>query len=105
MSNIVTRWNTLDIIIYQAEQIIYKLKKHIKEIREEEPNAEEMIEAATEQLTKENNALKKLYYYPGHLLCIEDKYYCPHCKKELTQQLIEEYRIKHCIECGKRLIL
>lgn len=94
----------LDMIIYHAEQIICNFKQYIKEHREE-PSTEEMIEAATEQLTKENNALKKLYYYPGHLLCIEDKYYCPHCKKELTQQLIEEYRIKHCIECGKRLIL
>lgn len=102
MSNIVTRWNTFDIIIYHTEQIIYKFKKYLK--NREEPNAEEMIEAATEQLTKENNALKKLYY-PGHLLCIENKYYCPHCKKEITQQLIEEYKIKHCVECGKRLIL
>ena len=44
MSNIVTRWNTLDIIIYKTEQLIYKLTNHIKESRADEPNAEEMIE-------------------------------------------------------------
>lgn len=97
-------WNALDKFIFKIENYFQHLKEELRDNGNELPEPEEMIEAATEQLRKENIELKKIQY-PAHLISQEDKYYCPHCKTEITQQLIEQYRIKCCIECGKRLLL
>ena len=103
-SILVKNWNMIDSLIYKTEGFISAARIKWADQKMEEPDPEEMIEAATAQLRRENAELKK-FQYPAHLVSIGDKYYCPHCKIQISKQLIEQYRIKCCIECGKRLIL
>lgn len=102
--NFVVGWNRLDSVIFKIEQTVAHMAREFKESREELPNAEEMIEAATKQLQEENNTLKKLHD-PGKIICLDNKYYCPHCNRQIANKLVEDYRIKFCPECGKRIVL
>ncbi len=101
MSNIAARWNALDSIIYKIESVMRKLSDAARESRNDLPDPEEIITAATEQLQQENERLRRKFY-PGEIILEDNKYYCPDCHEELPQELI---RKKFCPECGKRIIL
>lgn len=102
--NNAARWNRLDSIIFNIEKVIYHIWDGIRESRERLPDPEEMISAATEQLQKENDTLKKLQD-PGEIVCSDGKFYCPHCHELIANELVKEYHIKFCPECGKRIVL
>lgn len=104
MSNIAARWNALDSFIYKIESGVTGVLNAVKEEKEELPDPEEMIAAATKQLKEENDVLKQLQF-PGKILFIEGKYYCPHCKNEIARELIDDYQAKYCIGCGKRITI
>lgn len=102
MNNIaIKKWNLLDTIIYKVETCMNQIRKGIKESKEDIPDPEEMIVAATEQLQQENDQLKKKFY-PGEIIVESDGYYCPDCHEQLSQELIKK---KFCPECGKRIVL
>ena len=107
MSNtgIVTKWNILDSAIFSTEQFISKLVTGVKDSKDELPDPEEMIEAATKELQAENDELKQ-YRLPGHLIEIGDSYVCPVCKREVSDiEKIKNNETKYCNGCGKRIIL
>lgn len=102
--NITARWNRLDKIIFQTEKTVSHIIDELKESREVLPDPEEMIAAATEQLQKENDILKQLQE-PGRIIIYESKYYCPHCRNHIADELLEHYHIRYCPECGKNIVL
>ena len=99
--NYINDWNFVDEIIYKFESAINKFFVYIKDCKEL-PDPEEMIQAATKQLQEENEALKE-YHIPGRVVIHEGEYFCPKCKKSISNELLEKYKVKHCPECGKRL--
>lgn len=103
MSNIAVRWNALDSIIYKIESGAAKLADAVKESRDELPDPEEMIQAATKQLQIENELLKKREY-PSILKYEDGSYYCPDCHELISRELIDQKK-KYCPECGKRITL
>ena len=72
----------------------------------EEPDVESIIAAETKHLKEENEQLKELQY-PKQVEKIHKNYICPNmnCKIEISSILVEQYRIKHCPECGQRIYL
>jgi hypothetical protein len=103
MRYIVSEWNFLDTFIYKLDVKIAKIKEFIFP---DEPDVEFMIEVETSYLKKENEQLKELHYPKG--ITVQDRsYYCPNrkCKTKIENILIEQYRIKHCPECGQRIFL
>lgn len=96
-------WNCIDQLIYSFENFLKKGCNAMPH-KEEDIDAETMIAAETEHLKSENEKLKKLQM-PGRIICKDEKYYCPHCQKEIHSLLVEQYKTKHCPECGKRIIL
>ena len=67
MTNYIAEWNIFDSMIYKAENIVTKITSGIKDSKDELPDAEEMITAATAQLQQENNELKEIRM-PGKLI-------------------------------------
>lgn len=103
--SIMTRWNVIDSIIYFAEKSISKLVDSLKNSRDELPDPEEMIIAATRELQKENDELKQ-YRLPGHLINQGENYICPVCKKEVADiEGLKNNKVKYCSGCGKRIII
>ncbi len=102
--NNAARWNILDSIIFNLEKIFLHIGDGLRESRESLPDPEEMISAATEQLQKENDMLKK-QQEPGGIICSDGKFYCPHCHGQIEDELVKKYHIKFCPECGKRIVL
>lgn len=101
----VMKWNIIDSAIFSTEQFISKLVTGIKDSKDELPDPEEMIEAATKELQAENDELKQ-YRLPGHLIEIGDSYVCPVCKREVSDiESLKNNEIKYCNGCGKRIIL
>lgn len=103
MSNnlVLKKWNILDTFIYKFEKLMSEIRKGLYDSKEDIPDPEEIIAAATEQLQHENEALKKRIY-PGNIIVEGDHYYCPVCHEELSPILIKK---KFCPECGKRIVL
>lgn len=101
MNNIAARWNVLDSFICKIESRIDRLSNAVKESKDEIPDPEEIIAAATEQLQQENEQLKKRLY-PGKIIAEGNSYYCPDCHEQLSTELIKK---KFCPECGKRIVL
>lgn len=95
-------WNIFDKVIYHIETTVSKLGVFFK--NEKTPDPEEVILAATRHLQEENEQLKD-FQIPEKLTYNEKSaaYICPKCGIELSRELIEYYKIKHCTECGKRL--
>ncbi len=104
MSNIVAKWNILDTFIYKVESTLHKKFNILKENQSELPDAEIMINAATNHLKEENRELKKLSY-PKPVIRSGGDYFCPNskCHLKIPNTLIEQYQIKYCIECGQRI--
>lgn len=104
MSNFVAKWNILDTLIYKTESMAQKKFNAFKENQNRLPDAEMMIDAATSYLQEENRKLKKLSY-PKAVIKSGGSYFCPNpkCHSEISDILIEQYRIKYCTECGQRL--
>ena len=101
----VMKWNIIDSAIFSTEQFISKLVTGIKDSKDELPDPEEMIEAATKELQAENDELKQ-YRLPGHLIEVGDSYVCPVCKREVSDiESLKNNEIKYCNGCGKRIIL
>ena len=98
--NYLSNWNLLDKVIYKMEQLVTRFLHYIKENREM-PEPEDMIRAVTQHLQEENDELKE-YRVPEKIIFSNNKYRCPKCKNTIDTELIEQYRIKHCPECGKR---
>lgn len=102
MNNIfVNKWNMLDTLIYKVESCMAQLKLGLKDNKDEFPDPEEIIEAATEQLRHENDELRRKQY-PGKIRKEGNQYFCPDCNAPLSPELI---RKKFCPECGKRIVL
>lgn len=101
----ITKWNIVDSVIFSAEQFILKLVTGIKDSKDDLPDPEEMIQAATKELQAENDELKQ-YRLPGHLIELGDSYACPVCKRKVSDvESIKNNEIKYCNGCGKRIIL
>lgn len=101
----VTKWNIIDSAIFSTEQFISKLVTGVKDSKDELPDPEEMIQAATKELQAENDELKQ-YRLPGHLIEVGDSYVCPVCKREVSDiESLQNNEIKYCNGCGKRIIL
>lgn len=96
-------WNYIDQLIYSFEDFL-KRRHYATSHKKEDIDAETMIAAQTEHLKSENEELKKLQL-PGRIICKDNKFYCPHCQKEIHSLLVEQYKTKYCPECGKRIIL
>lgn len=99
---VTNNFNLIDRVIFSVEAAIKRVTLSIRD--EKAPDPEEMILAATQHLQEENEQLKD-FRIPEKVAFDEEKaaYRCPKCGYDLSQQLVEEYKIKHCIECGKRL--
>lgn len=100
----VLKWNKIDRCIYAMERFATRWKENHEQLHEDPVDIETMIEAETAYLRSENEKLKKLQQ-PGYIVCDNGKYFCPHCRMEISSLLLDEFRIKHCPECGKRIIL
>ncbi|MGN0307113.1 MAG: hypothetical protein ACI4DN_02735 [Lachnospiraceae bacterium] len=102
MINNLPNFNFADKVIYSVEAVILKAIHLIKQ--ESSPDPEEMIAAATQHLQEENEELKD-YMIPEKLIYNRQDYtyLCPKCGEKLSQELVEKYKIKCCVECGKRL--
>ena len=101
----ITKWNIVDSAIFSTEQFILKLVTGIKDSKDDPPDPEEMIQAATKELQAENDELKQ-YRPPGHLIELGDSYACPVCKRKVSDiESIKNNEIKYCNGCGKRIIL
>lgn len=92
-------WNYIDQLIYSFESFIYATSHKTDEI-----DVETMIRAETEHLRHENDELRKLQE-PGRIVCSDEKYFCPHCKKQIPSEAVHSYKTKYCLKCGKRVIL
>lgn len=100
------RWNMLDSVIYILESKTSQLISDIKESKDTLPNPEEMIEAETQYLKSENEKLKSLHFPKKIEKAAGSKnYICPNkkCSVEISDILIEQYKIKYCPECGQRI--
>jgi len=99
------KWNAIDSIILSVENLISKASDEIKDAREDMPDPEEMIAAATKELQEENAQLKQ-YRIPGFLVEQDGSYICPVCRKAISDiNGIRNNTIKYCNNCGKRIIL
>lgn len=104
-TGIVTKWNVLDSMIFFVEKLISEVAAGVKDSRDELPEPEEMIVAATKELQKENDELKR-YRIPGYLIEQGNRYACPSCRKEVSDmEGLKSNVIKYCDSCGKRIIL
>lgn len=92
------KWNPLDTVIYNIEAVLNKIIEAVRESKDDEPEAEVMILAATKELRLENAELKS-FRIPGYLIESEKGYFCPKCRNQIDE------RVKYCPECGKRVIL
>lgn len=103
MRDFVKEWNPLDTIFFKLGQGIGKVKDILSH---EEPDVESIIAAETKHLNEENEQLKELQY-PKQVEKINKNYICPNmnCQIEISSTLVEQYRIKHCPECGQRIYL
>ena len=104
MTNYIAEWNIFDSMIYKAENIVTKITSGIKDSKDELPDAEEMITAATAQLQQENNELKEIRM-PGKLIKHGENYACPDCGREISKPDIIQQEIRYCSGCGKRIVL
>jgi DNA-directed RNA polymerase subunit RPC12/RpoP len=93
--SIITKWNMVDTIIFKLENLI-------KDSRDELPDTEEMINAATEELRRENDELKS-FRMPGKLVPKGGSYACPNCGREAGQVIEDD--VRYCPGCGKRIVL
>ena len=101
-NTIMTKWNILDSMIYKVESTLLNIAVFAKENRDELPDPELMILAATESLQKENDELKS-YRIPGKLIKNGDNYMCPSCSRVVFD--VMEKDIRYCSGCGKRIML
>ena len=104
MSNIAAKWNILDTFIYKVESALHRKSSTFKENQNRLPDAETMIDAATSYLKEENRKLKELSY-PRQVIESDKGYFCPNskCHFKIPDILVEQYKIKYCIECGQRI--
>lgn len=101
----IMKWNAIDSIILSVENLISKTANEIKDVKEDLPDPEEMIAAATKELQDENEELKR-YRIPGSLIEQDGIYMCPVCKKKISDiDGLRDNKIKYCNNCGKRIIL
>ncbi|MBD5469926.1 MAG: hypothetical protein HDR19_02050 [Lachnospiraceae bacterium] len=103
-TSVIMKWNIIDSIIFSIENLISKIAREIKDVREDMPDPEEMIAAATKELQDENEELKQ-YRIPGSLIEQDGIYMCPVCRKEISDIDGLNNKIKYCNNCGKRIIL
>lgn len=93
------KWNVFDSIIYKVETAFLQIKNGWKDSKEELPDTEEMIVAATKQLRQENEQLKRKLY-PGYIVVEDDRYFCPDCGEPIELEQLKKF----CPECGKRIL-
>lgn len=100
------KWNAVDKIIFYFENKISDLfgVSYATSHKKDDIDVETIIAAETDHLREENEKLKRLQR-PGRIICKDDSYECPHCENKIVNELLDEYRIKFCPECGKRIIL
>ena len=101
MQKYVKNWNVLDTVIYYIEIFATRIKHRLHE--ETEPAVEEIIDAETQYLQEE------IVYYrshqrPGRITELQGGYCCPECRKGIAPELIDNYKIKYCPECCKRIV-
>ena len=87
----------LDTVIYYIEIFAVRIKLRLQE--EAEPAVEEIIDAETQYL-QEEITYYRAHQRPGRI----GTYCCPACRKYIASELIDNYKIKYCPECGKRII-
>ncbi len=101
MQRYVKNWNLLDTAIYYIEIFAAKIKQHLHE--EAEPAVEEIIDAETQYL-QEEIIHYRAHQRPGWIVDQQGTYCCPECRKGIASELIDDYKIKYCPECGKRIV-
>lgn len=104
--SVTQKWNAADKFIFYIENKISDLfgVSYATSHKDDDVDVETIIAAETEHLREENEKLKQLQR-PGRVICNEDGYACPNCENQIANELLDEYGIKFCPECGKRIIL
>lgn len=96
-------WNIVDIAIFAIEKYIHAIIECISS-SSDTVDPEEMILAATAHLQNENEELK-VYRIPEKVITLgNNQYACPKCKEVVHRELLINYKIKYCPECGKRFL-
>ncbi len=101
MKNITEEWNLFDTLLFKFDLLIVK----VRDIKADNNiDYEEIIEAETKHLKKENESLKTLQY-PKKVKQDDNNYFCPNsrCNEKISSILINKFNIKYCPECGQRI--
>ena len=92
------RWTLLDEGIKKTELLIGKVVESIDASKDEAPDVETMIDAATRQLRSVNARLMRRDFPQTAKKDGEGKYYCPSCGAELPR-----HSSAYCDACGQRI--
>lgn len=101
MQRYVKNWNMLDTVIYYIEIFAVRIKLRLQE--EAEPAVEEIIDAETHYL-QEEITYYRAHQRPGRIVDQQGRYCCPECRNGIASELVDDYKIKYCPECGKRIV-
>ena len=91
-------WNFIDRIFLFFEDFSEEIKNAISELKTKDADSENMISAATQFLSEENERLREREI-PHYLKIQDEKYICPSCKR-----VIDEPDFRWCPSCGLRVM-
>lgn len=95
--NAIRKWNMVDRCIYYCENHIRKASRFLSDQLDDQVDAEMMIDAETQHLREENEALK-VREFPVYMLREGELYICPKCHETLCEN------DKYCCNCGHRVM-
>lgn len=95
--NAIRKWNALDSCIFNIEKFFRNLTGALSEQIDDKIDVETMIDAETQHLREENEALK-VRELPVYMLQEGEMYICPKCHETLRED------VKYCCNCGHRVM-